>query len=235
MKAVVLAAGRGTRLAPLTDSVPKILAPLGDQPLLAHQLRYLRSSGVTEVAVNVSHHADQLRSFLDGAGADLVRVVSYEPEPLGTAGALLCLRAFLTEPFLVLYGDVVTDASLGDLMERHRRANGIATLAYYESSETEAKGVLWLGADGRVERFVEKPQAVEGRVAVSAGIYALAPRILDFITPERPDFGSDVWPAIIAAGEPVYGHRIDGYLRDIGSPDALREAQQDLARGRIRW
>ena len=162
-------------------------------------------------------------------------MVSHEPEPLATAGALRQLTEFLTEPFLVVYGDVVTDADLRGLMEANRRADGTATLAYYESSDTAAKGLLALTADGRVETFTEKPDARDGRAAVNTGIYALAPRILDFITPVRSDFGLHVWPAVLAADEPVYAHRIDAYVRDLGSPDGLRAAQDDLANGRIRW
>jgi mannose-1-phosphate guanylyltransferase len=235
VKAVLLGAGLGTRLAPLTDDVPKILAPLGGRPLLAHQLDYLAENGVTEVALNVSHHADLVQSFLDGTNSDLVRRVSFEPELLGTAGALVPLREFLTDSFILLYGDVVTDTALVELMQAHRRAGGLATLAYYDSDEVEGKGLLSLGRDERVEGFVEKPREHQGRGHVNAGIYALEPEILEFVPPGPSDFGKDVWPAVLATDRPVYGHRLSGYIRDIGDPQALAEAQADLAAGQIRW
>jgi mannose-1-phosphate guanylyltransferase len=234
MRAVLLAAGLGTRLAPLTHSIPKILAPLGGRPLLEHQLAYLEQSGVTEIAVNVHHHAGEVIRFLDSYATSLAVRVSHEPRLLGTAGALLPLRDFLTEPFLVLYGDVVTDADLGDLMERHLRLGGVATLAYYRSTETAGKGLLSLASDGRVTSFAEKPEWSRGS-CVSAGLYALSPEALEFVRPGRPDFGHDVWPAVLAAGARVYGYELHGYVRDVGSAEALEAANRDLATGAIAW
>jgi NDP-sugar pyrophosphorylase family protein len=233
MKAVLLGAGKGTRLAPLTDSIPKILAPLGNRPLLDHQLDYLAANGVSEVAVNVHHHADQLLAALERHTPPPATRASYEPELLGTAGALLPLRDFLTEPFLVVYGDVVTDADLGALMARHRELDGIATLAYYRSDDTAGKGLLELAPDGRVTAFVEKPS--DARTGcVNAGLYALDPAILDLVGPAPSDFGHDVWPRALAAGHRLYGHELSAYLRDVGSPDALAAADAELVEG-ARW
>jgi NDP-sugar pyrophosphorylase family protein len=234
LRAVLLAAGLGTRLAPLTDSIPKILAPLGGRPLLERQLAYLEQGGVTEVAVNVHHHADEVIRFLESCETALAVRVSYEPRLLGTGGALLPLRDFLTEPFLVLYGDVVTDADLADFMECHLRLGGIATLAYYRSTETAGKGLLSLAGDGRVASFVEKPETSESS-CVSAGLYALSPEALAFVRPDRPDFGHDLWPAMLAAGAAVYGYEFHGYLRDVGSAETLEAANRDLVAGAIAW
>jgi mannose-1-phosphate guanylyltransferase len=234
MRAVLLSAGLGTRLAPLTHSIPKILAPLGGRPLLEHQLAYLEQGGVTEVAVNVHHHAEEVIRFLETSETTLPVRVSHEPRLLGTAGALLPLRDFLTEPFLVLYGDVVTDADLADFMEIHLRLGGVATLAYYRSTETAGKGLLSLASDGRVTSFAEKPETSEGS-CISAGLYALIPEALSFVRPDRPDFGHDVWPAMLAEGARVYGYELHGYLRDVGSAEALDAANRDLVAGAIGW
>jgi mannose-1-phosphate guanylyltransferase len=234
MRAVLLAAGLGTRLAPLTDSIPKILAPLGGRPLLEHQLAYLEQGGVTEVAVNVHHHATEVIRFLESAETALAVRVSHEPRLLGTAGALLPLRDFLTEPFLVLYGDVVTDADLADLMDGHLRFGGVATLTYYRSTETAGKGLLSLAGDGRVTSFVEKPETSDGS-CVSAGLYALSPEALAFVRPDRPDFGHDVWPAMLAEGAAVYAYELRGYVRDVGSAETLEAANRDLVAGAIAW
>ena len=234
MKAVLLAAGRGTRLAPITHSVPKILAPLAGRPLLEHQLGYLARNGVGDVAINLHHHAEQVLDVLDSLQTPLRIRTSVEPELLGTAGALLPLRDFLTEPFVLLYGDVVTDADLGSLLDEHRARGGLATLACYRSDETAAKGVLELGRDGRVLSFLEKPEAQTGPAFVNAGIYALDPRVLAFVR-EGADFGHDVWPAALAAGEALYGYELEAYLRDIGSPEALREAERDLESRVLAW
>jgi mannose-1-phosphate guanylyltransferase len=235
VKAVLLAAGRGTRLAPLTDSVPKILAPLAGSSLLEHQLRYLARSGVTEVAINVHHMADKVVEALDRMEPPLAVRVSREPELLGTAGALRPLARFLDEPFALLYGDVVTDADLSELIGAHRESGAVATLAYYRSDETEGKGLLEIDAGGMITGFAEKPAGFSGIGNVNAGIYALSPEILERIGPGARDFGHDVWPAMLAEGAPIHAHEIHAYLRDIGSPQALEAAERDLMAGAVRW
>ena len=236
LKAVILAAGLGTRLAPLTTSVPKILVPLGGRPLLLHQLSYLARNGVSHVAVNVHHHAEQVLGFLDQNELPVDVRVSHEPQLLGTAGALDPLRDFLAEPepFVVLYGDVVTDVALADLRRTHEGAGATATLGYYRSDSVEGKGILVVDEGCRVSGFLEKPTTSNGSGCVNAGIYVVSPDVLSFAHPGA-DFGHDVWPALIAAGELVCGHEIDGYLRDIGSPEALAAAEEDLVRGLLRW
>jgi NDP-sugar pyrophosphorylase family protein len=214
MKAVLLAAGRGTRLAPLTDSIPKILAPLEGRPLLEHQLNYLAANGVTEVGLNLHHYADRVLRFLEDFKSPLSIRISRERELLGTAGALLGFKDFVVDHFVLLYGDVLTDANLASLLERHRKRDGLATLAYYRSVDTAGKGLLDVGPDERVISFVER---ILARVQAGA------------------DFGRDVWPAALAAGETLWGHELHGYVRDIGSPDALQEAERDLAEGRFAW
>lgn len=125
----VRSARRGTRLAPVTDAIPKILVPFGDRPLLAHQLEYLERNGVRDVAINVSHFRDQVVAFLDEVKTRVAVRVSVEDELLGTVGALLPMRDFLTERFVHLCGDVVTSADPVELVARHDEAGGIATLA----------------------------------------------------------------------------------------------------------
>ena len=234
MKAVLLAAGRGTRLAPLTDSIPKILAPLGGRPLLEHQLHYLARNGVAEVGLNLHHHAEQVFEFLEHFDAPFPIRVSHERGLLGTAGALLGLRDFVSGSFVLLYGDVLTDADLPSLLERHRMREGLATLTYYRSLETAGKGVLAVTPDERVSSFAEKSPAITGEALVNAGLYALDAKVLTWIRPGA-DFGHDVWPAALAAGEALWGYELHGYVRDIGSLDALQKAERDLAEGHLTW
>lgn len=232
---MLLGAGRGTRLAPLTHDVPKILAPLGDRTLLEWQLDYLAANGVDEVALNVHHHADQVELAVAGlAGRPPAVRISHELELLGTAGALVPFRGFFRERFLLLYGDVVTDIDLRALAAAHDAERPLATLAWYRSSELAGKGTLELDPHGRVTGFAEK-QGAPGEGCVNAGVYVLEPRVLDLIEGEAPDFGHDVWPRALAAGEELLGVEIDGYLRDVGSPDALAAAARDLQEGRLRW
>jgi mannose-1-phosphate guanylyltransferase len=235
MKAILLAAGRGTRLAPLTDSIPKILAPFGGRPLLEHQLEYLTRGGVTEIAINVHHHSDQVLACVDALSLDVPVRISHEPSLLGTAGALGPLRDFVTEPVIVLYGDVITNANLAELMDEHRRHEPLATLAVYSSTETEGKGVCEVDETGRIVAFVEKPDSAAGKALINAGLYIVSPRVLDLIAPGESDFGRDVWPRALTAGETLRVSELDAYVRDIGSPAALAGAAEDLAAGALRW
>jgi NDP-sugar pyrophosphorylase family protein len=234
MKAVLLGAGLGTRLGRLAGDNPKILAPLGNEPLLARQLAYLAGEGCTTVLLNVHHRAEQVLAFLAGFDSPVEVIVSREPELLGTAGALLPMREHLEEPFILQYGDVVTDTRLADLLDRHLQLGGLATLGYYDSIDTREKGLIELDDEFRISGFVEKPDDYPGVGHVNAGLYALEPEILSFIPPAG-DFGFDVWPAVAAAGRPIYGYKLEGYLRDIGSVEALQQANDDLAQGALAW
>jgi mannose-1-phosphate guanylyltransferase len=231
VKAVLLAAGKGTRLAPLTTTVPKILVSVAGEPLLARQLRYLATQGVSEVLLNLHHHADLVDDFLATSGSPVPVTVYDEPELRGTAGALFPMRERLDAGrFVVLYGDVVTDHDLRVLQHASR---GIATLAYYVAADVHEKGVLDLDHGERVVGFVEKPQAKQSG-CVNAGIYSLDPAIFEFI-PEFGDFGFDVWPRVLGAGELIYGSPIDGYLLDMGGPDALAQLRRDIEAKVIAW
>jgi NDP-sugar pyrophosphorylase family protein len=230
MKAVLLGAGYGTRLAPLTETCPKILVPVVGEPLLGHQIRYLARQGVSELAVNVHYLGQQVRDYLRTTSWPLQVRLFPEEELLGTAGALLPMRSFLTEPFVLLYGDVVTNMDLCDLL---RDLRDVATLSYYVSVDTEYKGVLELDDTGRVVAFVEKPATTEAACAINAGVYALDPAILDLI-PERGDFGVDVWPTLLRTGR-LHGHHTDAYVADIGSIEMLRQVEDDVRRGALEW
>jgi NDP-sugar pyrophosphorylase family protein len=234
MKALLLAAGRGTRLGSLTDSVPKILVPVAGRPLLAHQLDYLAANDVDEVAINLHHHAGQVEEFLARSGTHLRVVASVEPELLGTAGALVPLRRFLDERFVVLYGDVLTDAPLPPMVEAHDTRRPLATLACYESSELEGKGTIELDSAQRVVGFVEKGDG-GGTALVNAGIYVCEPEVVDLVGEPPQDFGRDVWPRALAEGRDLLAFVIDASLRDVGTPQALSAANAELRAGDPRW
>jgi NDP-sugar pyrophosphorylase family protein len=233
VRAVLLAAGLGTRLAPITDVIPKILAPLAGRPLLEYQLAYLARQGIGEVAINLHHRAEGVREFLAERDLPVAVRVSLEPALLGTAGALHPLRDFISEPTVVLYGDVLTDARLETLVAAHTGRGAAATLTYY-TGPLAGKGSIELDPEQRVHRFVEKAESPPKAGYANAGLYVVSPMVLDYVR-QGADFGHDVWPEMLAAGEPLYGHALDGYVRDIGSPDALAHAAADLSTGALRW
>ncbi|MBX5489785.1 MAG: NTP transferase domain-containing protein [Chloroflexi bacterium] len=234
-RALILAAGAGTRLRPLTDTCPKPMLPAADRPILAHQLVLLREHGIRDIAINLHHCPDVItRYFGDGAAFGVRLTYSYEPTLLGTAGAVRELAWFFDDTFLVLYGDVLTDLNLTALLERHRALDACATVALYEVDEPSRCGIVELAADDRITRFVEKPapDAGLGRLA-NAGVYVLEPTVLDAIPPGRPcDFGHEVFPALLQRGAALYGYRTDSYVLDVGSLERYAQADDDLRAGR---
>jgi mannose-1-phosphate guanylyltransferase len=228
MNAMILAAGRGTRLGTLGRARPKILVELDGEPLLARQIRYLRSGGVQHIVLNAHHLADQVERFLAShpQAADIELVV--EPKLLGTAGGVRNALARLgDEVFVVLYGDVVIDEPLQAIDETHRDVGGRATITVYQSNETEGKGTVQIAADHTVSAFHEKTATqLAGPAYVNAGLYLLDPRFLIDLPVGVPlDFGHDVFPAALARGERIGAHGLPAPVIDIGTPAAL-----DLAR-----
>jgi mannose-1-phosphate guanylyltransferase len=226
---MMLGAGRGTRLASLGLNVPKILADVGGEPLLARQLRYLASQGAERVVVNTHHLAEQVQEFARQHTGTPDLVIVAEPELLGTAGGVRnALPQLGDEPFVVLYGDVLTDAPLAPLMEQHRASPSAATLAVYASTHTEDKGTVEVDGEGRVLAFREKqPIAAGERAFINAGLYVLE---LDFVhraiaANEICDFGHDVFPRALKANEIIRIHVLSEPVLDVGTPEKLRAAR----------
>jgi mannose-1-phosphate guanylyltransferase len=232
MKAVILAAGVGTRLRPLTDTCPKPMLPIAGRPLLACTLVWLRANEVAEVALNLHYLPDVVRAGLgDGGAWGMVLRYSYEPVLLGTAGAVRAIAdqypGWLDQTFLLIYGDMLLDIALDDLRAFHRSSGATLTMVLKRTSTPSTQGMVALDADGRVERFVEKPAAWDHGDLANAGIYLCEPAVLQLIPPGVSDFGHDIIPALIASGARIVGREVQGYLLDIGTPGAYEQAQRD--------
>jgi mannose-1-phosphate guanylyltransferase len=230
MKAVILAAGAGTRLRPLTDSCPKPMLPIAGRPLLARTLDWLQSYGVAEVALNLHYLPDVVRGGLGDGGTWGMRLhYSYEPELLGTAGAVRriaeLLPGWLDQTFLLLYGDMLLDIALADLLALHHDRGAVLTMALKRTTIPQSQGMIEIDAAGRVQRFVEKPREWDGGNLANAGIYLCEPAILSAIPPGVSDFGFDIIPALIAAGASLYGWPVLGRMLDIGTPESYAQAQ----------
>lgn len=230
-KAMILAAGEGTRLRPLTLDRPKPMLPIAGRPLLEHTLGWLRRYGISQVAINLHYRPEVIRdTFGDGQRFGLTITYSYEPVIRGTAGALQPLRSFLNATFVIVYGDVLTDLDLGALIAFHRaRPDAWMTLSLYRVPNPTEKGIVALDEAGRITRFVEKPapDQVFSDLA-NAGVIIAEPVILDFIPDEGfDDIGHHLLPRLLAAGAPIYGWPLPAgtYLIDIGSPEQYAQAQ----------
>ncbi len=238
MHAVVMAGGEGSRLRPLTIERPKPMVTLADAPVMEHILRLLRASGVTDVVVTLYYLGSTVEDYFQSGHDFGLRITyTYEDEPLGTAGSVALARDQLTEPFLVISGDALTDVDLPGLAAAHAARGSQATLLLARVPNPLEYGVVVTSADGRIEQFQEKPSWGEVLSdTANTGIYMLDPAVFELIPPGQPvDFSMDVFPAMLAEGRPIHGHVADGsYWTDIGTLTAYREANADLVSGRVR-
>lgn len=230
MKALLLAAGLGTRLRPAVDSLPKAMVPVGGTPLLERTVCWLRDSGVRDLAINLHHMPTEITAhFGDGNAFGVEIRYSFEPELLGTAGALLPLKDWLREgdeAFLVVYGDNLISLDLAQARDTHARVGAVATVALFEREDVSASGVAELADDGAIVRFVEKPQV--GQTSsnwVSAGFLVCDPSLLDALEPGASDFGRDVLPLLIDSGR-----RVHSYLMGAGETLGWIDTPEDLRR-----
>lgn len=237
MKAMILAAGRGIRLRPLTWTLPKPMLPVGGRPLLEHHIELLRAHGVTDITINLHHKPEVIREHLgDGSGLGARITYSYEKSLLGSAGAIKKVESTFDRPFYILYGDVLLDLDLTAFSSFHRARGAALTMAVYPTEEPTRCGIAMMDDDGRVRRFREKPAAHEVFSAwASAGAFVAEPEVLLFIPRHTPfDIGGDLIPRLIDLGWPVYGFAREAYFLDIGSPERYQQAQRDMEQGRVR-
>jgi NDP-sugar pyrophosphorylase family protein len=238
MKAMVMAAGLGTRLRPLTDFLPKPMMPIANRPVLEHLLRLLHRHEVREVGINLHSEPEMIQRYLgDGSALDMSIRWSHEPELLGTAGGTKKLEDLWEgETILITSGDGLHDIDVTALLGHHRRTNALATLAVKPVSDPSSYGVVILDRDTRVRGFQEKPTRDEARSDLAnCGVYVIEPELLERIPPGTfVDFGQDVWPSLVAAGEAVYAYTTMAYWNDVGDLDALRNGILDAVLGHVR-
>ncbi len=235
MQAVILVGGEGTRLRPLTSTVPKPVVPLVDRPLIAHMLEWLRRHGVDDVVLSCGFLATSVRNVLgDGSRWGLRLRYVEEPEPRGTAGALKYAEDLLAERFLMLNGDVLTDLDLTAQIAQHEATGATGTLGLVGVPDPSAYGLVHLDDERRVTEFVEKPPAdVVDTNLISAGAYVLERSVLDLVPPDRPvSIEREVWPRLVGAG--LYAVPHDAYWADVGTPERYLQATFDIIEGNVR-
>jgi mannose-1-phosphate guanylyltransferase / phosphomannomutase len=231
MKAVIMAGGEGTRLRPLTSNAPKPMLPVADRPMMEHIIRLLKQHGFDEIVVTVAFLANHIKTYF-GDGSEFGVTMSYadEPVPLGTAGSVGNARELLDETFLVISGDVLTDIDLSKIFAEHKERKAVATIGLTAVENPLEFGIVITREDGSIERFLEKP--TWGQVfsdTINTGIYVLEPEIFDYIPEGRSvDFSSEVFPALLAAGKPLYGSIAEGYWEDVGTLEAYLSSHKDV-------
>jgi mannose-1-phosphate guanylyltransferase / phosphomannomutase len=236
MKAVIMAGGEGTRLRPLTSNVPKPMLPLVNRPMMEHIIDLLKRHGFEEIVVTVAFLANTIRNYF-GDGSEYGVRISYATEetPLGTAGSVRNAMEHLTERFLVISGDVLTDVDLTSIVEFHEDKKSLATIGLAHVENPLEFGIVITRDDGSIERFLEKP--TWGQVfsdTINTGIFVLEPEIFDYIDADQAvDFSSEVFPRLLDENQPLYGAIAGGYWEDVGTLEAYVSAHKDILDGKV--
>jgi mannose-1-phosphate guanylyltransferase len=248
MRAMVLAAGLGTRLRPITYAMPKPMVPVLNRPVMEHILRLLARHGFTETIANLHWFPELIEAhFGDGGGFGVELTYSPEEQLLGTSGGVRNAAGFLGDSFLIISGDALSDIDLTAMREFHESHDGIATLATKRVEDTSQFGVAITGSDGRIQGFQEKPDPAEALSDLAnCGIYMFRSEIFDFFPapgtskaagpgdpPGFADWAMDVFPRLLDGDVPFYSHEIDAYWNDIGNLEELRQGTLDGLDGTV--
>jgi len=248
VRAMVLAAGLGTRLRPITYAMPKPMVPVINRPVMEHILRLLARHGFTETIANLHWFPDVIEGYFgDGSAQGVSLSYSREERLLGTSGGVRNAAGFLGDSFLVISGDALTDIDLTAMQAYHESHDGIATLAMKRVQDTSQFGVAIVGSDGRVQGFQEKPDPAEALSDLAnCGIYMFRKEIFDFFPPPGAslaagagdpdgfaDWAMDVFPRLLEGDVPFYSHEIEAYWNDIGNLEELREGNLDALVGAV--
>ncbi len=234
-KAMLLAAGKGTRLRPLTNTVPKCMIPIDGVPVLERNIKWLARYGVNDLIINLHYMPDAVRNYFeDGSKWGVHITYSLEESILGTAGAVKKVEWFFDGPFFLWYGDNLSNCDLKELYTFHQRREAAASMALHYREDPTASGIVGLDEDGKITRFLEKPRPEEiFSHWVNAGIYVLERQVLDFIPSSgAPDFSHDIFPVMLEAGASLFGYKLseDEGLWWIDTPKDLDRIQKDFKR-----
>jgi NDP-sugar pyrophosphorylase family protein len=233
-KAMLLAAGQGVRLRPLTQTVPKCMIEISGKPLLEHNVEWLKRYGITDLVINLHYLPEAVEGYFgDGSRWGIRITYSRERELLGTAGAVRNVKDFFDGPFFVWYGDNLSTCRLDRLWATHADKGGIATIALHEREDPTQSGIVGLDGDDRITRFLEKPRPDQiFSHWVSAGILALDPKVIDSIPSDgAADFGRDIFPRLLKEGVAIYGYKLsdDEGLRWIDTASDLARVQAAMS------
>jgi mannose-1-phosphate guanylyltransferase/phosphomannomutase len=231
-----MAGGEGTRLRPLTSNQPKPMVPVCGKPCMEYIIELLKRHGIDDIIVTLAFLPKVIRGYFgDGEALGVNIQYSVENAPMGTAGSVKLAQAALDETFIVISGDALTDVDLSALVAAHRRTGAMVTIALKRVENPLDFGVVVTDAEGRIERFLEKP--TWGQVfsdTVNTGIYVFEPAIFDYIPPDQAyDFSQDLFPKLFNLCLPLYGHVLDGYWQDIGTLDQFLVANRDVLDGKV--
>ncbi len=237
MKAVVMAGGFGTRIQPLTNSIPKPMLPILNKPMMEHIIKRLKFVGIQEIIVLLYFKPEVIQNYFKD-GKDFGVKINYvlPDDDYGTAGAVKKAQKYLDERFIVVSGDLVTDFDFKEIIGFHHAVGSKLTITLTSVEDPLQFGVVITDKEGKILRFLEKPGW--GEVfsdTINTGIYVIEPEILNYIPDNIPfDFSKDLFPRLMKEGITLYGYNAKGYWRDVGNPESYREVNKDILEGKVK-
>ncbi|MFC1559993.1 sugar phosphate nucleotidyltransferase [Candidatus Margulisiibacteriota bacterium] len=239
MKALIMAAGFGTRLQPLTLAVPKPMIPIVNKPVMQYNIELLKKSGIKEMCANIHYFPEQIENYFGNGSHMGIKIrYSFEEELLGTAGGVKRMARDLMdikETFVVVSSDALTDINIHKLVSHHKKTKALATVALAPVEDPSHFGVVILDKNDKILQFQEKPSKEEALSnLVNAGIYVFEPEILDMIPDGFHDFGKELLPKIVGEKGPIFGYKMIEYWSDTGSIGQLKKTNSDILRGHVR-
>ncbi len=231
MKAVILCAGLGTRLLPLTKTIPKVMVDIGGKPLLQYHIEWLAKEGIIDIGFNPFYFPLKITEYFgDGSRFGVRLYDSHQPTLSETASGFKRFEKFIGDDrCIVIYGDNIFQLDLKDMISFHEKKGGVATIALREWDNPSTKGIVEMDNALRILRFKEKPKPEDVTTNVgNAGIYIVEPEIFKYIPKDRDyDFGKDIFPKLLAESRALYGYLLKGYHQDIGTLEMLEQARRD--------
>ncbi|MEA3493225.1 MAG: NDP-sugar synthase [Candidatus Margulisiibacteriota bacterium] len=238
LKALIMAAGYGTRLEPLTIAVPKPTVPIVNIPTMQHNIELLKKYGFKEIVANIHYHPEQIQNYFgDGRKFGVKLMYSYEKELLGTAGGVKRMAEYIgvKNSFLVLSSDALTDINLKKIVDLHKKKRSLFTVALAKVNDVSQFGVVIQDETGKITGFQEKPKPEDAKSnMVNAGIYVVEPKVLEMIPDGFYDFGKQLFPRLVEEEAAIYGYKMVEYWSDVGCLDKYIEANYDAMRGQVR-
>lgn len=235
--AVILVGGEGTRLRPLTNSIPKSMVPVLNKPFLEHTIAYLKECGVNNIILTLSYLPDIIQEYFgDGSSRGTRLTYAIENNPMGTAGAVKNTGQYLKKTFIVLNGDIFTDLDIADMLTFHRQKKSKVTIALTWVDNPCAFGVVETDKEGKIKRFVEKPSPEQVTSNwINAGIYIIEPEVLKYVPANAHYmFERGLFPLLLDMKEPLYGYHFSGYWLDMGTPEKYLCLNRDLLLSKVK-
>lgn len=236
MKIILLAGGKGERLLPLTNTLPKPMVKVGGKPLIEYTVNLFKKNGYKDFVFTLCYLPQKIKEYFgDGKkfGINTSYIIESENSPLGTAGALSELRGKIKDTFVVCAGDILRESNINSLIEFHKKKKAITTIGVYDNKKPNPKSIVTFNRMGRIIDFLERPRKLPlGKIWSNASLYILEPEVFDYIPNGIPsDFGKDVFPKIVSDKKKIYANIQTGYFLDVGTIEKLKRAEDDLRNG----